>query len=108
MRVKEVLQKIDGGALFKLCEGYDQKEGAYPEHPYEGDAIYRFYRELCAEEAEEGSGFVTYIKENATIGSLREMFYNYFIAHLGTLYEDDKECEEEIKRGLSLYFKKRK
>ena len=106
MNIKEALQKIDGDALRILCERYDEIEGLYPEHPYEGDAIYRVYRKLCADETERKSGFIAYIEEQATSGSLCEMFYNYFIAHLGTLSEDDRECEEEIRKGISIFFER--
>jgi len=105
MKIQEAIQKIDGAALFALCEMYDDEEGTYPEHPFEGAAVYRFFREQSAKGMEGKSGFVKYIEENGTSGNLQEMFYNYFIAHLGILAEDDRVCGDEIKQGISLYFK---
>ena len=107
MEIKEVLQKIDGDALLALCDRYDTDKGVYPKHPYEGAAVYRFYRKMTANETESKSGFVNYILGNGSSGSLREMFYNYFIAHLGTLPEDDRVCEKEIKEGLYTFFNER-
>jgi hypothetical protein len=78
---KKAVKNIDGDALFTLCELYDAEEGLFPEHPYEGAAIYRFFRTIYGKEMED-SDFVGYAKQNATSGSLREIFYNYFIAHL--------------------------
>lgn len=103
MKIKEALKNIDEDALFALCELYDEDKGLYPEHPYEGAAVYRFFRKAHAKEMED-IGFVGYIKQTATSGNPREMFYNYFIAHLGRLSEDDRVCEEEIKEGMSLFF----
>lgn len=105
MKIKEAIQKIDGDALFELCELYDIEEGVYPESPYEGAAVNRFFKKVSTREMEKKSGFVNYILQNGTSGSLREMFYGYFIAHLGTLSEDNRLCKEEILRGLSVYFK---
>ena len=105
MRMKEVIQKIDGDALLILCDAFDDEEGTFPEHPLEGDAVYRFYREMAAGETESKSGFVNYIQGNGSSGPLREMFYNYFIAHLGTLSEDNRVCEAEIKQGIVIFFK---
>jgi len=103
MNAKEIIQKIDGDALFALCEMYDDEEEVYPETPYEGAAVYRFFRNVSAKEMERKSGFVKYIEENRASGSLREMFYNYFIAHLGTLPKDDRVCKEEIKQGIDIF-----
>jgi hypothetical protein len=103
MKIKEALQSIDSDALFKLCELYDEDKGLYPEHPYEGAALYRFFIKEYAKVMED-PGFVGYIKKTASSGSLREMFYGYFIAHLGVLPEDDSECEEVIKEVMSLFF----
>ena len=104
MKIGKNIKKIDSDVLFELCQGYDEEEGLYPESPYEGAAIYRFFRKKYAEETEKKSAFVTYIEENASATSLREMFYNYFIAHLGVLSEEDTVCEEEIERGIYTYF----
>ena len=105
MKIQEAIQKIDSDALLVLCEMYDDEEGVYPKHPYEGAAIYRCFMKKSAMELEKKSGFVKYIEENGTSGSLREMFYNYFIANLGALSADDRECEVEIKRGIYIYLK---
>jgi hypothetical protein len=99
-----IISKIDEDALYTLCELYDEKEGPYPENVYEGVAVYRFFRKLSAEGTRMKPGFANYIEGNATTGSLREMFYSYFIAHLGKLPEDDRACEVVIKEGMARFF----
>lgn len=99
-----IISKIDEDALYTLCELYDEEEGPYPENVYEGVAVYRFFKKLSAEGTRMKQGFANYIEENATTGSLREMFYSYFIAHLGKLPEDDRACEVVIKEGIARFF----
>ena len=35
--------KLDREELAKLCRDFDYKQGSYPEHEYEGDALLEFF-----------------------------------------------------------------
>ena len=47
--VKEEL--IDGVSLCQLCFEYDLYHGEYPEHPYEGLSLYKFFRDIHDEDS---------------------------------------------------------
>ena len=40
---EEIVNGIDPIALEALCTRYDNKTGSYPEHEWEGDAIFEFF-----------------------------------------------------------------
>jgi hypothetical protein len=45
-KVKDIVKGIDPDALEALCARYDNKTGSYPEHEWEGDAIFEFFEGL--------------------------------------------------------------
>ena len=100
---RELLQKIDGDALRVLCELYDAVMGEYPKHASEGAAVHRFFKKLAADETSKAS-FADHIKESTTLKPLRELFYNYFIAHYERLPQDNRACKEEIIHGIYTFF----
>jgi hypothetical protein len=44
MEKEEISAKINDDALYILCEWYDAENGEYPEHKFEGKALYDFYK----------------------------------------------------------------
>lgn len=43
---KDIVKGIGPDALEALCARYDNKTGSYPEHEWEGDAIFEFFEKL--------------------------------------------------------------
>lgn len=49
MNVAEILKKIDRESLFDLCERFDKEHGEYPEHRFEGAALFVFFEGMREE-----------------------------------------------------------
>ena len=53
---KSLISNIDKKTLRALCLEYDSEQGGYPEHEYEGYAVFRFFCQCLEVEKEKNKG----------------------------------------------------
>ena len=53
MSKESIIISIESDALWILCQEYDRVEGRYPESPYEGAALFSYFREIMVKHEEK-------------------------------------------------------